>query len=135
MRGVKMTIQQLEYKGLNLMDVIGTVEIAIDSKVNTIHLFDTQQIVEPEYDFVTKSYILSEGFYKMAGILKGKPLFLGNKELSFEQWIEAHRWVFYCSKQTIKCYENGQMTIYSKQQFAQFESTKKYYSKYILRLK
>lgn len=130
-----MTIQQLEYRGLNLMDVVGTVELAIDSKVNTIHIFDTQQIVEPEYDFITKGYRLSDGFYKMAGILKEKPLFLTNKELPFEKWIENHCWIFYGSKQTIKCYENGQMTSYAKQQFAQLEATKKYYSKYISRLK
>ena len=130
-----MTIHQLEYKGLTIMDEIGTVELAIDSKVSTIHVFDTQNIVEPEYDFATKGYRLSEGFYKMAGVLKEKPLLLASKELVLEQWIEAHCWIFYCSKQTIKHYEDGKMLIFAKHQFAQREEIKKYYSNYILRLK
>ena len=130
-----MTIHQIEYKGLNLMDIVGTVELAIDSIVSTIHIFDTQQIVEPEYDFATKGYRLSEGFYKMVGVLKEKPLFLAGKDLSLEEWIEAHCWVFYCSKQTVKKYENGQMTIFSTQDFAQLEATKNYYLNYISRLK
>lgn len=135
MRNVKMTIHQLEYKGLNIIDVVGTVELAIDIEASTIHVFDIQQIVEPEYDFVTKGFRLSEGFYKMAGVLKEKPLFLVGKELPLEQWIEVQCWIFYCSKQTIKHYENGKMINFVKHQFAQLEETKKYYSNYISRLK
>lgn len=135
MRGVKMTIQQLEYKGLNLMDIVGTVELAIDAKNSTIHVFDVQQIVEPEYEFVTKSYILSEGFYKMAAVIKAKPLFLSGKELTLDGWVQAHRWVFYCSKQTVKQYENGNMTVYHKAQFLELGASGNYYSNYILRLK
>ena len=43
-----MVIQQMEYRGLNLHDVIGSVEIAIDADLNTIHIYDTNHIVEPE---------------------------------------------------------------------------------------
>ncbi|MCH7321710.1 aminopeptidase [Solibacillus sp. MA9] len=134
-----MQIQQLEYKGLNLMDVVSTVEIAIDAMRNTVHVYDTQQVVEPEYDFVTKGYRLSEGFYKMAGVIQAKPLFLAHKELMLFEWVEAHRWVFYCSKQKIKEYEQGQFHIIHRDQFSSIVQSdtynQKYYSKYVNRLK
>lgn len=134
-----MQMQQLEYKGLNLMDVVSTVEIAIDATRNTVHVYDTQQVVEPEYDFVTKGYRLSEGFYKMADVIHAKPLFLGHKQLMLLEWIEAHRWVFYCSKQTIKEYEQGQFHIIYKEQFSSIEQSvtynQKYYPKYVNKLK
>ena len=73
-----MPILQLEYRGLNLYDLVDTVEIAIDADLQMIHIYDTQQIVEPEYDFSTKSYMLSEGFWKMAKTIKEKQFFLEN---------------------------------------------------------
>lgn len=134
-----MQIQQLEYKGLNLMEVVSTVEIAIDACTTTIHIYDTQQVVEPEYDFATKNYLLSDGFYKMAGVLKAKPLLLSNKEMTLLSWIDAHRWVFYSSNQTIKEYEQGQMHTIQQEQFPFLELNtdfnKKYYSKYVNRIK
>ena len=69
-----MVIQQLEYRGLNLHDVIGSVEIAIDVDLNTIHIYDTDHIVEPEYDFLTKNFKLSEGFWKMANVINRKAI-------------------------------------------------------------
>lgn len=130
-----MTIHQLEYKGLNLMDVVGTVELAIDTKVKTIHIFDTQQIVEPDYDYVSKGYRLSDGFYKMADVLKKKPFFSTEIGITTVQWINMYRWVFYCSKQMIKQYENGCIRVYTKDQFSLLEKDETYYLNYISRLK
>jgi hypothetical protein len=70
-----MKIQELEYKGLNLLDVVGTVEIAIDTINKTIHVYDVQQIVEPEYHFQSKAFVLSDGFFNMARVLKQKQFF------------------------------------------------------------
>lgn len=134
-----MPIQQMEYKGLNLMDVVSTVEIAIDAAHHTVHVLDTQQVVEPEYDFVTKGYRLSDGFYQMAAVLQAKPLFSNDKECELYQWIETYRWVFYSSKQTIKEYVQGQFHIIHREQFPVIEQPtmfhQKYYSKYVNRLK
>lgn len=107
-----MVIQQMEYRGLNLHDVIGSVEIAIDADLNTIHIYDTDHIVEPEYDFSTKNFKLSEGFWKMAGVIKEKQLFLSDDEKRLDRWIESFKWVFYSSGQSIKIYKQGVMVVY-----------------------
>ena len=126
-----MVIQQLEYRGLNLHDVIGSVEIAIDADLNTIHIYDTNHIVEPEYDFLTKNFKLSEGFWKMAGVIKGKQLFLNNDEKSLDRWIESFKWVFYSSGQSIKIYKQGVMVDYK---IGYIDNEKLLYEKYFSRL-
>lgn len=128
-----MKIQELEYRGLNLMDVVGTVEVAIDAASKSIHIYDTQHIVEPEYHFQTKSYTLSEGFFKLANVLKQKQFFLSNDEKNIELWVAQHTWIFYCSNQSIKVYRNGKMTVTTKNQLQERENL--YYPKYFGRMK
>lgn len=130
-----MKIQELEYRGLNLMDVVGTVEIAIDANKKTIHVYDKQQIVEPEYHFQTKSYILSEGFFKLAKVLKQKQFFLLSNVENLEQWVQMHQWIFYCSNDSIKKYSNGEMVVIQNNQLKQFETESQYYPKYFSRMK
>lgn len=126
-----MVIQQMEYRGLNLHDVIGSVEIAIDADLNTIHIYDTNHIVEPEYDFLTKNFKLSEGFWKMAGTIKEKQLFLSNDEKRLDRWIESFKWVFYSSGQSIKIYKQGVMIDYK---IGYIDNEKLLYEKYFSRL-
>ncbi|MEK4386530.1 aminopeptidase [Solibacillus sp. FSL W7-1464] len=126
-----MVIQQMEYRGLNLHDVIGSVEIAIDADLNTIHIYDTDHIVEPEYDFLTKNFKLSEGFWKMASIINEKQLFLSNDEKRLDRWIESFKWVFYSSGQSIKIYEQGVMVVYK---IGYIDNEKLLYEKYFSRL-
>ena len=80
-----MKLNELEYKGLNLFDEIGAVEIALNAKHQTIHVYDTAQIVEPEYHFASKNYVLSEGFYKMATVLMQKQFFEKKLEQSLQR--------------------------------------------------
>lgn len=127
-----MPIQQLEYRGLNLYDVVATVEIAIDADLKQIHIYDTQYIVEPEYDFLSKSYILSEGFWKMAKIIKEKQFFLENDESNLNLWITPFKWIFYSSNQTIKFFEEGKMKI---QHISSCTKDMLLYEKYFSRLK
>lgn len=126
-----MQIQELEYRGLNLMDAIGTVEVAIDAANKKIHIYDTEHIVEPEYHFQTKSYTLSDGFFKMASLLKQKQFFLKNSEENLERWVEQYTWIFYCSNQTIKYYDDGKMSVPTKNQLRDQENF--YYAKYLYR--
>ncbi len=121
----------MEYRGLNLHDVIGSVEIAIDADLNTIHIYDTNHIVEPEYDFLTKNFKLSEGFWKMAGTIKEKQLFLSNDEKRLDRWIESFKWVFYSSGQSIKIYKQGVMVDYK---IGYIDNEKLLYEKYFSRL-
>lgn len=126
-----MVIQQMEYRGLNLHDVIGSVEIAIDADLNTIHIYDTDHIVEPEYDFLKKNFVLSEGFWKMANVLKEKQLFLSNDEKSLVIWIESYKWIFYSSGMSIKIYNYGEMVVYNNSSIVK---KKLLYEKYLSRL-
>lgn len=126
-----MVIQQMEYRGLNLHDVIGSVEIAIDADLNTIHIYDTDHIVEPEYNFLAKNFKLSEGFWKMASVIKEKQLFLSNDEKRLDRWIESFKWVFYSSGQSIKIYKQGVMVVYK---IGYIDNEKLLYEKYFSRL-
>ncbi len=66
-------IYQMEYRGLNLFDEISTVELAIDEENQTIHIFDVGQVVSPPiFNFDVSAYELSDGFYKMADVLRHK---------------------------------------------------------------
>lgn len=127
-----MPIQQLEYRGLNLYDVVDTVEIAIDVDLKTIHIYDTHHIVEPEYDYSTKGYVLSESFWKMTKIIKEKQFFLKNDENNLNLWITPFKWVFYSSNQTIKVYESGKMNVH---QITACSEDMLLYEKYFSRLK
>ena len=126
-----MKIQELEYRGLNLLDVVGTVEVAIDAANKIIHIYDIQHIVEPEYHFQTKSYTLSEGFFKMASVLKQKPFLQNNKEDNLNFWVAQYTWIFYCSNQSIKYYRHGKMIVPTKNQLEGQEHF--YYPKYLHR--
>lgn len=101
-----MKLNELEYKTINIMDEVCTVEVAFANATNTIHIFDTAQAVEPEYDFVSKQFVLSDNFTKMAEVLASKQYILTNESL-----INRVEWRFYASKQTIKIYKNNKMTV------------------------
>ncbi len=106
-----MQLIELEYRGLNLMDEVGVVEIALDEGRNTIHIFDANHIVEPEYHFLNKSYVLSEGFAKLAEVLRSKHFFAEKREGELAEWIGGFTWQFYSSNQMIKTYKEGQFTV------------------------
>jgi len=103
-------IYQMEYRGLNLFDEIGTVELAIDEARKTIHIFDIGQVVTPVFNFDVSAYELSDGFYKMADILRHKKILTGQQaatELTLSQWLITNNVYFYSPKQRIKKYANG----------------------------
>lgn len=100
---------QLQYQGLNLLDEVGTVEIAIDYENFIIHIYDTQQIVAPEYHFATKNYQLTDSFYKMAALIQQKKFLAISETISIEEWVEHSTWYFYEITPLIKRYANGIM--------------------------
>lgn len=106
-----MQLSEMEYKGLNLMDEVGTVEIALDEERNAIHVFDVNHIVEPDYHFSDKTYVLSDGFAKLAEVLKSKYFFVEKKDMEIAKWIESFTWQFYSSNRTVKTFKNGEFTI------------------------
>ena len=97
-------ILELEYRGLNLLDEISAVEVAFDLIHKVIHIYDTNQVVEPEFNFTAKKYQMSDGFYQMAKVLYDKR-FIATEKQSAEQWRDAMTWVFYGSKKSIIKYE------------------------------
>ena len=133
-----MRLSEMEYKGLNLMDEVGTVEIALDEERNVIHVFDINHIVEPEYHFSDKTYVLSDGFAKLAEVLKSKYFFVEKKDLELAEWIGSFTWQFYSSNQTVKTFKNGEFTIIpvdalsSKEESALIQMG--FYPKYVDRL-
>lgn len=94
---------ELEYRGLNIMDEISTVEIALDDLHNTIHIYDTNEVVEPEFNFAAKRYEMSNGFFKMARVLYEKRFFKTTSD-SVDHWITEREWIFYGSKKSIVKY-------------------------------
>lgn len=103
-------LNELQYQGLNLLDEVGTVEIALDSQNQMIHVYDTQQIVAPEYNYATKNYVLTDSFYKMAMIIKQKKFLEQHEEMTVDEWVEKIRWIFYSITPVIKLYDQGKMS-------------------------
>ena len=103
-------IYQMEYRGLNLLDEISSVELAIDEQGQTIHIFDAGQVVSPIFNFDVSAYELSDGFYKMADILRHKRILtnqLPGSELTLSDWLITNNAYFYIPQKRIKKYSQG----------------------------
>ncbi|MFJ6208282.1 hypothetical protein [Lysinibacillus sp. NPDC092081] len=103
-------IYQMEYRGLNLFDEISTVELAIDEEGQTIHIFDVGQVVSPIFNFDVSAYELSDGFYKMADILRHKHILTNQQpdsELTLSGWLITNTAYFYMPQKRIKKYAQG----------------------------
>ena len=85
---------KFEYRGLNLMDQISSVHIALDLKGKTIHIKDEAHVVWPDYRG-NDLYVHSDGFYQMVRILKQQHLFQPLKDLSEVDWIDEFSFYFY----------------------------------------
>ena len=102
---------KLQYQGMNLLDQIATVEIAVDEQHHTVHLYDPQSVVWPEYRGVTSGYVLSEGFEKMLKVLQSKPFFLNWQQQNESNWLCGVTWIFYKQQAHILKSNNGIVTI------------------------
>ena len=103
-------IYQMEYRGLNLLDEISTVELAIDEEKQTIHIFDVGQVVSPIFNFDVSAYELSDGFYKMADVLRHKKILTNQQagsDLTLSEWLIMNNAYFYIPQKRIKKYVNG----------------------------
>ncbi|WP_418302420.1 hypothetical protein [Lysinibacillus fusiformis] len=103
-------IYQMEYRGLNLFDEISTVELAIDEEKQTIHIYDIGQVVSPIFNFDVSAYELSDGFYKMADILRHKKILTNqqaNSDVTLSEWLIKNNAYFYIPNKRIKKYVQG----------------------------
>ncbi|PKU52109.1 hypothetical protein [Lysinibacillus fusiformis] len=103
-------IYQMEYRGLNLFDEISTVEIAIDEEKQTIHIFDVGQVVSPIFNFDVSAYELSDGFYKMADVLRHKKILTSHQadnNVTLSEWLIMNNAYFYIPQKRIKKYMQG----------------------------
>ncbi|HBI99929.1 MULTISPECIES: hypothetical protein [Lysinibacillus] len=103
-------IYQMEYRGLNLFDEISTVELAIDEEKQTIHIYDIGQVVSPIFNFDVSAYELSDGFYKMADILRHKKILTNQQadsDLTLSEWLIKNNAYFYIPNKRIKKYVQG----------------------------
>ncbi|WP_446935722.1 hypothetical protein [Lysinibacillus fusiformis] len=103
-------IYQMEYRGLNLFDEISTVELAIDEEKQTIHIYDIGQVVSPIFNFDVSAYELSDGFYKMADILRYKNILTNQQadsDLTLSEWLIKNNAYFYIPNKRIKKYVQG----------------------------
>ena len=136
--GKKMRLYEMEYKGLNLLDEVCTIEIALDIESDTVHIFDTNYVVEPTYHFGREEYELSEGFFKLAQVLKQKYFFVEKRSKNIEDWINSLTWTFYSSNQSIKCFQGNTFSTISVKtimnQDEQLLIAENLYPKYVNRL-
>ena len=100
---------EIQYQGMNLMDVIATVEVAIDEEQQMVHLYDPHSVVWPEYGGKDKGYVLSDGFFRMVDTFQYKPFF---KALILQEeldWLQKIKWIYYKPHANILFYESGSM--------------------------
>lgn len=128
-------ILELEYRGLNIFDEISTVEVAIDESHKVIHIYDCNQVVEPEYNFTAKQYQMSEGYFKMANVLYDKKFYESNYQ-TLKEWIMGITWIFYGSKKSIIKYQEGIITEIPKEnnKVTKSNSIELLYKKYLMRV-
>lgn len=103
-------IYQMEYRGFNLFDEISTVELAIDEEKQTIHIFDVGQVVSPIFNFDVSAYELSDGFYKMADVLRHKKILTNHQadnNVTLSEWLIMNNAYFYIPQKRIKKYMQG----------------------------
>lgn len=133
-----MQLSELEYKGLNLFDEVQTVEIAVDERLHVVHIFDTNDIVEPTYNYQKQNFELSDGFYSFVEVLKSKYFFVEKRELKISDWIESFTFQFYSSKRTLKTYSNKNLNSRNVMECIHFSDEEligqKLYPKYVKRL-
>ncbi|RHW38646.1 hypothetical protein D1B33_07155 [Lysinibacillus yapensis] len=126
-------IIEFEYRGLNIFDEISTVEIAIEPLTKRIHVLDTMQVVEPEYNFGKKRFQMSEGFQKMTEVLCTKR-FQEIQDQSTEQWVNDMTWIFYGSKKSIIKMEQCEITEMPKATLANEIHRFDLFEKYMVRV-
>lgn len=119
-------IYQMEYRGLNLFDEISTVELAIDEKQQTLHIFDPGEVVVPIFNFDVSAYELSENFYKMADVLRHKNILTEQKSagaFTLSNWLVKNNVYFYVPNRRVRKYGDGciKEIIDVKQEKALFE--------------
>ena len=92
---------QIEYKALNLLDEISTVELTLDTINRSIHVFDVDGAVYPQFNFSTKQYEPNDEFWKMKETIEQKhfaaPFFVEVKEES--------KWLFYTPTKEVYCFK------------------------------
>lgn len=101
----------MEYKALNLVDEVCTVEITVQEDKRMLHILDLEDAVSPSYNFVEDQFVLSDDFQKMALVLKRKNilLFQNNYEVALEKWLKPLIIIFYRKKSILHVYSNGVM--------------------------
>lgn len=85
---------KFEYRGLNLFDQIGIVQVAFEPTEKVIHLKDEEHIVWPDY-VGSEEYQLSDGFWHLVQILKKQYLFQQYEAEDIIVWINQFQWLFY----------------------------------------
>ncbi|WP_431027304.1 aminopeptidase [Lysinibacillus sp. LZ02] len=133
-----MQLSEMEYKGLNLLDEVCSVEIALDEVLDVVHIYDTNYVVEPTYNLKQKNYELSEGFFQLAEVLKQKYFFVEKRKSNMNEWISSLTWQFYSSNKSVKCFSGQDITVVriadlvDKSEQSLIEA--KLYPKYVYRL-
>lgn len=91
---------QFEYKALNLLDEISTVELTLDTINSSIHVFDRDGAVYPQFNFSTKQYEPNDEFWKMKENIEQKHL----AATFFAEINEELKWLFYTPKKEVYCF-------------------------------
>lgn len=127
---------EFEYRGLNLLDEISTVEIMIDVDSKMVHIYDQNYVVEPEFDFSTKQYRVSHSFYQMTKVLYGKKFVDFHDVSDVEQWINQFTWIFYGSRKFLLIFNGGTVSRISVEENTEESIGKeiKIFEKYFKRL-
>ena len=126
---------QMEYRALNLLDEVCTVEITILEDEGILHIFDKEEAIVPIYNFTENQYELSEDFYKMANVLLGKKILMPKdiSNLSVDDWINRLTVYFY-SKRCVQIYTEKVFESVALSDYQKLEEDGLIHTPYLLRI-
>lgn len=126
-------VLHMEYKALNLLDEVCSVEIAIMEDKRELHILDIHKAVSPVYHFGRQAYEFTDDFYRMIQVLMSKKILFSNncKEMDEEQWLHQNTIYFYSENSNVITWGNHKISAFK---LASIEITPHFYLPYLKRV-
>lgn len=107
------SILHMEYKALNLLDEVCSVELAIMDDKKELHILDCHKAISPIYNFSVGKYKLNDDFYQMVRVLMKKKILFSNNcgEMSIDDWLDRNTIFIYSDPSKVFKNKNSKLDV------------------------